>query len=205
MDSTSTPTKKKTPRKPSSTAKKKKKTASTPRKFADAVTKKPTRDEQNDGADNDEFMNDTIFEQQQQPNSNNTPTTTTVLSQIRELQNQVQQSRLLLLEKDNLADEDDEVDMDYTPVQSRRKKQKTGAPPPFVKRNLARIFIMDVNKQQHDGYLAATSEKSVHFPARRFCSICGYVSNYTCVKCGQRYCCVACYTTHEDTRCLKHK
>jgi zinc finger HIT domain-containing protein 1 len=109
-----------------------------------------------------------------------------------------QANRLLLLEKDNAKD--DEVDTTTATATPSRKKRKLT----FVKRNLARVFALEVNKQQHDGYIAATSEKS-NFPARHFCSICGYHSDYVCTKCEQRYCSVTCYATHEDTRCLKHK
>lgn len=41
------------------------------------------------------------------------------------------------------------------------------------------------------------------FPARKFCSVCGFPSNYTCVQCGMRYCSNNCQLTHKDTRCLK--
>lgn len=41
------------------------------------------------------------------------------------------------------------------------------------------------------------------FPERRFCSVCGYFSKYTCVTCGTRYCSVNCLKTHKDTRCMK--
>ncbi|KAK3094635.1 hypothetical protein FSP39_004272 [Pinctada imbricata] len=41
-------------------------------------------------------------------------------------------------------------------------------------------------------------------PERKFCAVCGYPftfpSNYTCVQCGARYCCVRCLGTHQDTR-----
>jgi zinc finger HIT domain-containing protein 1 len=41
------------------------------------------------------------------------------------------------------------------------------------------------------------------FPVRHFCAVCGFPSNYTCVQCGAKYCCVRCLGTHQDTRCLK--
>ncbi|XP_054154351.1 zinc finger HIT domain-containing protein 1-like [Oppia nitens] len=58
-----------------------------------------------------------------------------------------------------------------------------------------------------DAIIANNSEKPlkrVAFVAKRhFCSVCGFDSNYTCVNCGMRYCCVSCLKTHRDTRCLK--
>jgi zinc finger HIT domain-containing protein 1 len=40
-------------------------------------------------------------------------------------------------------------------------------------------------------------------PPIKFCSVCGYVGNYTCTRCGQRFCSVRCNTNHKETRCLK--
>lgn len=51
-------------------------------------------------------------------------------------------------------------------------------------------------------YLSAGVPPS-KFPERHFCSVCGFPSNYTCVTCGSRYCCIRCLGTHQDTRCLK--
>jgi zinc finger HIT domain-containing protein 1 len=41
------------------------------------------------------------------------------------------------------------------------------------------------------------------YPKRHFCNVCGFPSNYTCVKCGVRFCSIKCNTTHQETRCLK--
>jgi zinc finger HIT domain-containing protein 1 len=41
------------------------------------------------------------------------------------------------------------------------------------------------------------------FPARHFCSVCGYHGNYSCVRCGMRFCSVKCNVNHKETRCLK--
>lgn len=38
---------------------------------------------------------------------------------------------------------------------------------------------------------------------RNFCTVCGFSANYTCVKCGMRFCCIRCQNIHDDTRCLK--
>lgn len=38
---------------------------------------------------------------------------------------------------------------------------------------------------------------------RRFCSICGYQSKYTCLTCAARYCSIPCDQVHQETRCLK--
>ena len=52
------------------------------------------------------------------------------------------------------------------------------------------------------GYLAATVPES-RYPPRKLCAVCGFPSQYTCVTCGTRYCCLKCQETHQDTRCLK--
>ena len=43
------------------------------------------------------------------------------------------------------------------------------------------------------------------YPARsrNFCSVCGYLANYSCVRCGSRYCSIKCNTNHAETRCMK--
>ncbi|XP_058875006.1 zinc finger HIT domain-containing protein 1-like isoform X1 [Acipenser ruthenus] len=51
-------------------------------------------------------------------------------------------------------------------------------------------------------YLTACAPPS-KLPQRPFCAVCGFPSNYTCVSCGARYCCVKCLGTHQETRCLK--
>ena len=51
-------------------------------------------------------------------------------------------------------------------------------------------------------YWTATAGPCSH-PPRRFCSVCGYSSHYTCVRCGMRYCCITCQKTHQDTRCSR--
>eukprot|EP00887_Chlorella_sp_A99_P002483 scaffold10.g2483.t1 len=38
---------------------------------------------------------------------------------------------------------------------------------------------------------------------RKFCSVCGDFSGYTCTRCGSRYCTLRCQTVHSETRCLK--
>lgn len=41
------------------------------------------------------------------------------------------------------------------------------------------------------------------YPPRHFCAVCGFPSNYTCVQCGARYCCIKCFGIHKGTRCSK--
>uniref|UniRef100_A0A914XLV9 HIT-type domain-containing protein n=1 Tax=Plectus sambesii TaxID=2011161 RepID=A0A914XLV9_9BILA len=41
---------------------------------------------------------------------------------------------------------------------------------------------------------------SSNLPVRHFCTVCGFHSNYTCVRCGVRYCSVKCRDVHTETR-----
>lgn len=52
-------------------------------------------------------------------------------------------------------------------------------------------------------YLTAAVGPSLAAAPRKFCSVCGDMSNYTCTRCGSRYCSRKCYTVHTETRCLK--
>jgi len=40
-------------------------------------------------------------------------------------------------------------------------------------------------------------------PRRFFCSMCGNIAPYSCVRCGQRYCSVGCCEQHKETKCMK--
>ncbi|CAO3692387.1 unnamed protein product [Rhizopus stolonifer] len=52
------------------------------------------------------------------------------------------------------------------------------------------------------GYQTCLVSPSI-YPPRKFCSVCGYPSNYKCLKCGMKYCSAKCLGTHSETRCLK--
>ena len=78
------------------------------------------------------------------------------------------------------------------------------------KRRAPRVSLLDlVDKlgMREEGavepnYITAASSAPNH-PPRAFCSVCGYLSCYTCVRCGMRYCCISCQRTHNDTTCVK--
>lgn len=88
----------------------------------------------------------------------------------------------------------------------KRKRTKVGE---IFKQKAKRSFqslLEELHAEKKDGapnYVTAAAGKSV-FPARHFCSVCGFSSRYTCVTCGTRYCCVNCLKTHKDTRCMKY-
>ncbi|KAH0626256.1 hypothetical protein JD844_001139, partial [Phrynosoma platyrhinos] len=60
-------------------------------------------------------------------------------------------------------------------------------------------FQQNLNVSEGPNYLTACAPPS-NLPQRHFCTVCGFPSNYTCVSCGARYCCVKCLGTHQETR-----
>ncbi|KAK9676495.1 hypothetical protein RND81_11G080800 [Saponaria officinalis] len=52
-------------------------------------------------------------------------------------------------------------------------------------------------------YLRAAVGPPTSTCRRNFCTVCGFTANYTCVRCGVRFCCIRCQNIHNDTRCLK--
>lgn len=60
----------------------------------------------------------------------------------------------------------------------------------------------DIANNQKINYLSIQSEPSL-LPVRHFCSVCGQNGRYSCTRCGMRTCCVKCFDSHKETRCLK--
>ena len=70
----------------------------------------------------------------------------------------------------------------------------------------ARKNFTTLSEEEHEltsnrkfNYFSITVPPS-RFPARKFCSVCGFVSSYVCVQCGTKYCSSKCLQTHKDTR-----
>jgi len=86
-------------------------------------------------------------------------------------------------------------------------KRRKFRPPDYYKKyrkNISQMIEEDIQRRE-DGncrYIAAQAPPS-KLPARHFCNVCGFPSTYTCVQCGVKYCSIKCYSTHQDTRCLK--
>ena len=52
-------------------------------------------------------------------------------------------------------------------------------------------------------YYTITAKSSI-FPLRQcFCSVCGYIGNYSCTRCGSKFCSIKCNENHKETRCFK--
>jgi zinc finger HIT domain-containing protein 1 len=94
--------------------------------------------------------------------------------------------------------EEDDFDDNYEPKQKKSKKHTT----PATTTNIDNIKVNNQIKTPKVNYLTIASQPSV-YPPRHFCSLCGSLSSFSCVRCGSRYCCVNCYGTHKETMCLK--
>ncbi|XP_066340697.1 SWR1 complex subunit 6-like [Miscanthus floridulus] len=105
------------------------------------------------------------------------------------------------------TDEEDPVLMQKK--QSRIMKRKTRQGKSLEKRT-ARSF-MDVLQEANleslpphvPTYLRAAVGPPSTSSRRHYCSVCGSSANYTCVRCGTRFCSCRCQVIHNDTRCLK--
>lgn len=142
---------------------------------------------------------------------------------------QAAQARLDALENDNDVpdafglgdDEDDEFvlneddDEDHEPIGKKRGKKARagvkrkitrGAQDRWGPRTFTRLLEESGLESDNSGkpnYLTAAAGPPQHAAPRKFCSVCGSSSTYTCARCGLRYCCKRCYVTHTETRCLK--
>eukprot|EP00878_Enallax_costatus_P011645 GHUV01012154.1.p1 GENE.GHUV01012154.1~~GHUV01012154.1.p1 ORF type:complete len:178 (+),score=32.36 GHUV01012154.1:254-787(+) len=104
--------------------------------------------------------------------------------------------------------EDEEVEVGRKTRKKKSVKRKTrgalsdGRAPKSFQRLLEESGILDAPSGSVN-YLTAAAGPSVCHVARKFCSVCGYISTYTCARCGSKYCSRKCYTVHTETRCLK--
>ncbi|CAN0903914.1 SWR1 complex subunit 6 [Linum grandiflorum] len=136
--------------------------------------------------------------------------------------NQAALARLEALENDNAGLEtvepvdDDEASLDeddegYVQKKMKGTKRKTrqakalenARKPP---RNFLEL-LHEANLESLPPHIPSYLRAAVGPPGstcrRYFCTVCGFASTYTCVKCGMRFCSIRCQTIHDDTRCLK--
>jgi len=125
-----------------------------------------------------------------------------------------QRKQLEALEQDNFQDDPHanltwnkkapKFDDDLQTKGSKRKKTRGSE---LFKQRFRKNFsaLLEEDQQVHPdppNYSSAAANPSV-FPQRKFCAVCGFPSNYTCIPCGAKYCSSKCLLTHQDTRCLK--
>eukprot|EP00735_Rhodelphis_limneticus_P000392 TRINITY_DN10633_c0_g1::TRINITY_DN10633_c0_g1_i1::g.10972::m.10972 TRINITY_DN10633_c0_g1::TRINITY_DN10633_c0_g1_i1::g.10972 ORF type:complete len:207 (+),score=9.99,sp/Q9FHW2/SWC6_ARATH/43.45/1e-29,zf-HIT/PF04438.11/2.1e-08,NTR2/PF15458.1/0.0038 TRINITY_DN10633_c0_g1_i1:54-623(+) len=112
-----------------------------------------------------------------------------------------------------LLDEDDNEEIEATGTGGRKRKRgrkgTRGAAGDSAKNRLRKPFSQLLAEMHYESYPSSVANYMMaaalpsHFPARNFCSVCGLISGYSCVRCGMRFCSVRCNTIHQDTRCLK--
>ncbi|WVY94080.1 hypothetical protein V8G54_033168 [Vigna mungo] len=132
-------------------------------------------------------------------------------------------ARLDALENDNagfeIADannDDDEASLDeedqfyIQKKQSKGTKRKTRQAKALEARRAPRTFLEllhEANLESLPPHVPSHWKAAVGPPSstsrRHFCTVCGFSSNYTCVRCGMRFCSYRCQNVHNDTRCLK--
>ncbi len=134
---------------------------------------------------------------------------------------QVAAARLDALENDNAeaeaADDDSEYEMEEGEGVGTVLKKKGGAkggkrttrgavatkkgPRSFAA--LLDEAMLDRVPREIPTYLTAAAGPSVTATARKYCSVCGFASNYNCARCGMKFCSRKCNAVHAETRCLK--
>lgn len=91
-------------------------------------------------------------------------------------------------------------------LESRGRKKKSKSAEYYKQRFRKTLTqLVEEDRAYHPeppNYMSAQAMPS-QIPDRHLCAVCGFPSNYTCIPCGARYCCVRCLGTHLDTRCLK--
>lgn len=87
---------------------------------------------------------------------------------------------------------------------SKKKRMKTAESKLRFKKNLATLLEeeREMAANRPVNYFSIQVPESKR-PQRKFCSVCGFQSNYTCIQCGAKYCTTRCLQAHRETRCLK--
>ncbi|XP_061359941.1 SWR1 complex subunit 6 isoform X1 [Gastrolobium bilobum] len=105
-------------------------------------------------------------------------------------------------------DDDDQVYMQKK--QSKGTKRKTRGAKALEARKAPRTFLEllhEANLESLPPHVPSYWKAAVGPPSstsrRHFCTVCGFSANYTCVRCGMRFCSHRCQNVHNDTRCLK--
>jgi len=105
------------------------------------------------------------------------------------------------------TDEEDPVLMQKKQSKIMKRKTRQGK---ALEKRAARSF-MDVLQEANleslahnvPTYLRAAVGPPSTSSRCHYCSVCGSSANYTCVRCGTRFCSCRCQVIHNDTRCLK--
>lgn len=132
-------------------------------------------------------------------------------------------ARLEALESDNAAfeavdaNDDDDASLDeddehgFVKKQSKGTKRKTRQAKALENAKKAPRTFMELLHEANleslpphvPSYLTAAVGPPNSTVRRYFCTVCGYIAKYTCVRCGMRFCAIKCQNIHNDTRCQK--
>lgn len=86
-----------------------------------------------------------------------------------------------------------------TQTKSRKQEQQLGGK--LSKTQMVQSYE-SLDPYQHINYLTIATPPSM-YPRRYFCSICGAIGTYSCLRCGTRVCSSHCSESHKETACLK--
>ncbi|XP_008799814.1 SWR1 complex subunit 6 [Phoenix dactylifera] len=120
-------------------------------------------------------------------------------------------AEVLEINDDDDASLDDDDQVYVQRKQSKSMKRKTRQAKALENAKKApRTFmevLQDANLEALPPHVPSYLKAAVGPPSttsrRHFCTVCGYAANYTCVRCGMRFCSCRCQVIHNDTRCLK--
>ncbi|ONK61815.1 uncharacterized protein A4U43_C08F33880 [Asparagus officinalis] len=136
--------------------------------------------------------------------------TQAALARLEALENDNAGVEVVDLNDDGDASLDDD-DIVFTKKQSKSTKRKTRQAKALENAKKApRTFLEVLHEANLESlpphvptYLRAAVGPPSANSRRHFCTVCGFTANYTCVKCGMRFCSCRCQVIHDDTRCLK--
>ncbi|XP_050230055.1 SWR1 complex subunit 6 isoform X2 [Mercurialis annua] len=138
--------------------------------------------------------------------------TQAALARLEALENDYVGMEMVETNDDDEASHDDDDDEGYLQKkQSKSTKRKTRQAKALENaRKAPRNFLELLHEASLESlpphvpsYLRAAVGPPSSSCRRHFCTVCGFASNYTCVRCGMRFCSIRCQNIHDDTRCLK--
>ncbi|ERN00411.1 SWR1 complex subunit 6 [Amborella trichopoda] len=112
-------------------------------------------------------------------------------------------------DEDASLDEEDEVYIQKKQAKNTKRKTRQAKALENAKK-APRTFqelLQEANLKSLPPHVPSYLRAAVGLPSstsrRHFCTVCGFIANYTCVQCGVRFCSPRCQVIHSDTRCLK--
>lgn len=137
--------------------------------------------------------------------------TQAVLARLEALENDNAGAEVVEVNDDSDASLDEDDDQVFQKRQSKSTKRKTRQAKALENAKKApRTFLELLHEANLESlppfvpsYLRAAVGPPSSIARRHFCTVCGFSSNYTCVRCGMRFCSTRCQNIHNDTRCLK--